>query len=140
MAIMPVWIPEIWGGVSKWPIRWENMPQKLPLQLVAICVLVKMSNNKVELNVKNVSYTTTHAMYNIPMLFKKEYSEATKGNVTIYLSEKHFDFKKPIQIVVNGKEVFNGKVKPNLNAMIESCAEFFDPERIFPASVNVDIR
>lgn len=104
------------------------------------CYEVKMSNNKVELNVKNVSYTTTHAMYNIPMLFKKEYSEATKGNVTIYLSEKHFDFKKPIQIVVNGKEVFNGKVKPNLNAMIESCAEFFDPERIFPASVNVDIR
>jgi predicted esterase len=104
------------------------------------CYEVKMSNNKVELKVKNVSYTTTHAMYNIPMLFKKEYSEATKGNVTIYLSEKHFDFKKPIQIVVNGKEVFNGKVKPNLNAMIESCAEFFDPERIFPASVNVDIR
>ena len=104
------------------------------------CYEVKMSNNKVELNVRNVSYTTTHAMYNIPMLFKKEYSEATKGNVTIYLSEKHFDFKKPIQIVVNGKEVFNGKVKPNLNAMIESCAEFFDPERIFPASVNVDIR
>jgi hypothetical protein len=24
--------------------------------------------------------------------------------------------------------------------MVESCAEFFDPERVFPASIDVDIK
>ena len=73
------------------------------------------------------------------MLFKKDYSEVTKGNVTIFLSEKHFDFTKPITVVVNGKEVFNDKVKPTLKAMVESCAEFYDPERVFPASIDIEI-
>lgn len=103
------------------------------------CYEVSISDNTVTLNVKNVTYTTTHAMYNIPMLFSKEYSEATKGNVTIFLSEKHFDFTEPITVIVNGKEVFKGKIKPNLKSMVESCAEFYDPERVFPASIDVEI-
>lgn len=103
------------------------------------CYEVSISDNTVTLNVKNVTYTTTHAMYNIPMLFSKEYSEATKGNVTIFLSEKHFDFTESITVIVNGKEVFKGKIKPNLKSMVESCAEFYDPERVFPASIDVEI-
>ncbi len=103
------------------------------------CYEVSISDNTVTLNVKNVTYTTTHAMYNIPMLFSKEYSEATKGNVTIFLSEKHFDFTEPITVIVNGKEVFKGKIKPDLKSMVESCAEFYDPERVFPASIDVEI-
>lgn len=46
---------------------------------------------------------------------------------------------KPVKVIVNGKEKFNGKVKPSLKAFVESCAEFFDPERVFPASVTVEI-
>ena len=103
------------------------------------CYEMSISGNTVSLNVKNVSYTTTHAIQGIPMLFKKDYSEVTKGNVTIFLSEKHFDFTKPITVVVNGKEVFNDKVKPTLKAMVESCAEFYDPERVFPASIDIEI-
>ena len=103
------------------------------------CYEMSISGNTVNLNVNNVTYTTTHSMQGIPMLFSKEYSKATKGNVTIYLSEKHFDFTKPITVIVNGKEVFKNKVKPTLKAMVESCAEFYDPERVFPASVDIDI-
>ena len=44
-----------------------------------------------------------------------------------------------VKVVVNGKEVFNAIVKPDLKAMLESCAEFYDPERLFPASVDVVI-
>jgi hypothetical protein len=79
-------------------------------------------------------------MYNIPMLFAKEYTPATKGRVTIYLSEKLFDLSMPVKVVVNGKEVFNDKVKPTIKTMVESCAEFYDPERVFPAAITVDIR
>ncbi|MBR3877917.1 MAG: hypothetical protein IKJ23_07020 [Bacteroidaceae bacterium] len=104
------------------------------------CYEVQFDGNTINVTVKNVTYTTTKAIYNIPMLFSRSYTDAAKGNITIFLSEKLIDFTKPVRIVVNGKEAFNGKVKPTLKAMVESCAEFFDPERVFPASVDVDIR
>ena len=104
------------------------------------CYEMKIAGNTVELKVENVTYTTTQSIYNIPMFFEREYAPATKGNVTIFLSEELFDFSKPVKVIVNGKEVFNGKVKPTLNAMVESCAEYFDPERVYPAMVDVDIR
>jgi hypothetical protein len=74
------------------------------------------------------------------MYFSKSYTPATKGNVTIYLNEKLFDLAKPVKVIVNGNEVFNGVVTPTLKAMAESCAEFFDPERLFPAEITVDIK
>ena len=104
------------------------------------CYEIKMADNTVNLKVENVTYTTTKSIYNIPMFFAREYAPATKGNVTIFLSEELFDFSKPVKVIVNGKEVFNGTVKPDVSAMVESCAEFFDPERVFPAKVDVEIR
>ena len=104
------------------------------------CYEMSISDNTINLNVQNVTYTTTHLVYNIPMLFSKSYSPATKGNVTIYLSEKLFDLSQPVKVIVNGKEVFNGKVTPTLKAMAESCVQYFDPERLFPAEISVDIR
>ena len=74
------------------------------------------------------------------MFFSKSYAPATKGNVTIYLSEKLFDFSKPVKVIINGKVAFNGRVTPTIKAMTESCAEFFDPERVFPAKIDIDIR
>ena len=104
------------------------------------CYEVRIADNTVEVTVKNVTYTTTQAIYNIPMLFSKEYSPATKGNITIFLNEELFDFTKPIKVIVNGKEAFNGNVTPEVQAMVESCVEYFDPERVFPAMINVDIK
>lgn len=104
------------------------------------CYEVKISGNTIELKVENVTYTTTHAIYNIPMLFERSYTPATKGSVTLFLNEQLFDLSKPVKVVVNGKEAFNGKVKPTVEAMVESCAEYFDPERVFPAKVQVEIR
>jgi hypothetical protein len=86
-----------------------------------------------------VEYTTIEEIYGIPMMFSKKYTPATKGSVTLFLNEKLFDLSKPVKIVVNGKEAYNGIVKPTLKAMVESCAEYFDPERVFPASVDVVI-
>ena len=104
------------------------------------CYEVRMSGNTVDVTVRNVAYTTTQSMYNIPMIFSKEYSPATKGNITIFLNEELFDLSKPVKVLVNGKEAFFGNVTPDVKAMVESCAEYFDPERVFPAMINVDVR
>lgn len=104
------------------------------------CYEMSISGNSIDLTVQNVTYTTTQLIYNIPMFFSKSYTPATKGNVTIYLSERLFDFSQPITVTVNGKVVFSDKVTPTLKAMAESCAQFYDPERVFPAEITVDIR
>ena len=103
------------------------------------CYEVQIADNVITMSVNNVEYTTVEEIYGIPMTFTKKYTPATKGNVTLFLNEKLFDLSKPVKVVVNGKEAFNGIVKPTLKAMVESCAEYFDPERLFPASVDVVI-
>ena len=60
--------------------------------------------------------------------------------MTLFLNEQLFDLSQPVRVIVNGKEAFNGKVKPTVEAMVESCAEYYDPERVFPAMIDVDIR
>ena len=103
------------------------------------CYEVQIADNVITMSVNNVEYTTVEEIYGIPMTFTKKYTPATKGNVTLFLNEKLFDLSKPVKVVVNGKVAFNGIVKPTLKAMLESCAEYFDPERVFPASVDVVI-
>lgn len=104
------------------------------------CYEVSRKGNTINITVRNVTYTTIKSLQNIPMVFEKSYTPATKGNITIYLNEELTDLSKPVTIIVNGRTAFSGKVKPCTKAMIESCALFFDPERVFPAAVNVDIR
>lgn len=104
------------------------------------CYEVSIKENTIELKVENVTYTTTESIYNIPMYFSRSYTKATKGNVTLYLNEELFDLSKPVKVVVNGKVAFDGKVEPTVEAMVESCAEYFDPERVFPAKIDVEIR
>lgn len=104
------------------------------------CYEMRIQGNTILLNVKNVTYRTTGTMQGIPMLFEKSYTEATKGNITIFLTEELFDFEKPVIVVLNGKIAYNGKVTPTLKSMVESCALFYDPERVFPAAIDIDIK
>lgn len=103
------------------------------------CYIMNIDNNTIYIDVKNATYKTTYTAGGIEFLFEKEYTTATKGNITIYLNEELFDLEKPIKVVLNGKKIFKGKVKSNLATMVESCALFYDPERIFPAAVEIDI-
>ena len=103
------------------------------------CYEMYIKGNVITLNVKNVTYTTTVQMQGIPMLFDKKYKKAEKGNITIFLTEKLFDFEKPIIVVLNGKIVHNGVVTPTLKSMVESCALFYDPERVFSAAIDIEI-
>ncbi len=103
------------------------------------CYEMNIDNNTIKLNVKNVTYTCTYWLSGIEMLFSKKFTKATKGNVTIFLNEKLFDLNKPVKIILNDKEIFNQVVPATLRAMTESCALFYDPERVFPAAIDIDI-
>jgi len=46
---------------------------------------------------------------------------------------------REVTVSVNGREVFRGMVRPSVKDMVNSCALFFDPARIYPASVEVDL-
>ena len=49
------------------------------------------------------------------------------------------DFGKKVTLVVNGRRVFKGRLKPDLRHLIGSCACFFDPERLFAAGIDVNL-
>lgn len=103
------------------------------------CYEHKREGNTIELNVNIVNYITTYSTGGIDMFFRKKYSKASRGNVTIYLSEKEFDLSSPVKVILNGTEIFNGMVGASLQSMVESCALFYDPERLFPAAIEVDV-
>lgn len=104
------------------------------------CYEMRITGNTIFLTVRNATYRTTKEIQGIPMLFEKSYAKATKGNITIFLTEKLFDFSKPITIIANGRLAYKGTVTPTLKSMVESCALFYDPERVFPAAVDIEIR
>ncbi|MDE5971740.1 MAG: hypothetical protein K2G94_03230 [Muribaculaceae bacterium] len=98
-----------------------------------------IAGNTIRLNVQLVTYTTTQTdpHWGIQLKFNKSYTRATEGRVKIYLDEQMVDLTKPVTLIINGHEVFYGRVDLNVENMVNSCAEFFDPERIFPAALDV---
>lgn len=103
------------------------------------CYEMKIEGNTVYLNINSVAYTTTMTQSGIEMLFSKKFYKTTLGNVTLFLNDKLVDLNKPVKIIVNNEELFNGMVSPSIKAMVESCALFFDPERVFPVAIDIDL-
>jgi len=60
--------------------------------------------------------------------------------VTIYLNDSLVDLSKPVIVIVNGKKVFKGKLKMRMENIVNSCARYYDPSRLYPAAVTIDIR
>lgn len=103
------------------------------------CYELIREGNTMNLNVKLVKYTTTYTQGGIEMYFSKTYSKPSRGKVRVYLNEGEYDLSQPVKVVLNGIEIFNGVVTPTLETMVESCALFYDPERLFPAAIDIDI-
>ena len=101
---------------------------------------MNINGNHVNLKISNVAYTTTQKdpQWGIEMKFKRTYTDATGGKVRLYLCEQLVDLSKPVEININGKKVFSGKVKASLQSMVNSCTEYFDPCRVYPAYVEVE--
>ncbi len=101
---------------------------------------MNIHHNVVKINIKEVEYTAVEKdkQWGIEMRFNRSYTDAKGGKLRIYLNNELVDMKKPVTIIVNGKELYRKKVKANLRDMIDSCTEYFDPYRVYPASIEVN--
>lgn len=102
---------------------------------------MNINDNKIDLKAEIVTYKCieTDPYWGIQLKFEKSYQPATKGKIIIYLNEQLVDLKREVVLTVNGKELFKGIVKPELRHLINSCATFFDPQRLYPAAIEVEI-
>ncbi len=102
---------------------------------------MNINDNNIDLKVETVTYNCieTDPHWGIQLKFEKNYQPATKGKVIIYLNDKLVDLSKEVTLNVNGKEVYKGIVKPEMRHLINSCATFFDSERLYPAAIEVEL-
>lgn len=101
---------------------------------------MNIHNNVVKINIKEVEYTAVERdkHWGIEMRFNRNYTNAKGGRLRIYLNSELIDMNKPVTVIVNGKELYRKNVKANLQDMINSCTEYFDPYRVFPASIEIN--
>lgn len=102
---------------------------------------VHIEDNMVTVAVENVQYTTTETdpVYGIELKFARTYAHAASGKFTLFLNEHLVDLSRPVTVMVNGKRVYQSKLRLNLSNMVRSAAAFYDPQRIYPAAVEVDL-
>ena len=97
--------------------------------------------NIITLNVSDIQYEVVEKDPNWGILLKcaKTLTPASKGKIIVYLNEDLVDLNKEVTLLVNGKEIFKDVLKLDTKHMINSCAQFFDPARLFPAAIEVDL-
>ena len=75
--------------------------------------------------------------FHLVLLYDKVYEPAKGGKLRVYLSPELLDLSKPVRVLVNGQQVYSGMVKADWSHLVESCSRFFDPERLFPAAIDI---
>ncbi len=103
---------------------------------------MSIERNTVTLTVDRVEYVTTETdpRWGIEMAFYRKYTPAKEGMVTIYFNNHLVDLNKPVTVIINGVKAFKGKLPLTLDNLVESCALFYDPERLFPASITLPVK
>ena len=101
--------------------------------------VMDIDKNVVSIKVSNVDYTTIlkDKQWGIDLKFNRSYSVATGGRLRVYLNDQLVNLDEPVTIMVNGKQVFHGIAKADLQAMVNSCAEYFDPCRVYPVAIDL---
>jgi len=59
--------------------------------------------------------------------------------VTVYISPLMVDLSQPVRIVVNGKELFSGKVDYSKELMAERFQQFFDRQQVWVNKITVAV-
>lgn len=100
-----------------------------------------VKGNTIHLTVERVTYEATEREphWKIPIKHHKHYTLVTEGRFTLYLSDEMVDFSKKVTLIVNGRRVYKGKVKADMRHLVNSCATFFDPERVYAAGIEVEL-
>ena len=97
------------------------------------------ADNSIDLKVDAVKYNTTwkDPRWGIDMLFSKDLTPAQHGHLRIFLSDQLVDLNQKVTIRINGKEVFNGKIKGSKKAQKLASELWGDPMRNFKHAVEV---
>lgn len=100
-----------------------------------------IEENRIDLSIRKVDYEVTQKdpHWGIEMRFAKHYSPVSRGKWLVYLSPELVDMNRKVTVNVNGKQVYCGKVKPDLKHLVNSCAHFYDPRRLYPAAVEITL-
>ena len=100
-----------------------------------------IKDNTIDLTIERVTYEATQREphWSIPIKHRKHYTPATEGKFTLYLSDDMVDLKKKVTLSVNGKQVYHGKLKADIRHMVNSCATFFDPVRVYTTAIEVEL-
>ena len=103
---------------------------------------MKIEGNVVNINVNDVEYTTTQTdpVYGIEMKFDKKYYPAVGGSVTIYLSDELLDLDSKVTVNLNGRRVWRGRPERRLEDVVNSCALFGDPRRLYTSSITISVK
>ena len=98
------------------------------------------ADNSIDLKVDAVKYNTTwkDPRWGIDMLFSKDLTPALHGHLRVFLSNQIVDLNQKVTIRINGKQVFNGKVKASKKALKLSQKLWGDPMRDFQHAVEVE--
>ncbi len=57
--------------------------------------------------------------------------------LTLYLNDRLVDFKKPVKVVCNGKEVFAGEVQQHFAVLLETLEDRCDAEMCYTVKISV---
>ena len=98
------------------------------------------ADNSIDLKVDAIKYNTTwkDPRWGIDMLFSKDLTPALHGHLRVFLSDQIVDLNQKVTIRINGKQVFNGKVKASKKALKLSQKLWGDPMRDFQHAVEVE--
>ena len=98
------------------------------------------ADNSIDIKADAVKYNPTwkDPRWGINMLFSKEFTPAQHGHLRIFLSDQLVDLKKKVTIRINGKEVFNGKVKGSKKNQKLAHELWGDPMRNFKHAIEVN--
>ena len=100
-----------------------------------------ITGNTIDLTIERVTYEVMERepKWNIPIRHNKHYTPVKGGCFTLYLSDDMVDFTQKVTLYVNGKRVYYGKPKADARHLINSCATFFDPERVYATGIEVTL-
>ena len=61
------------------------------------------------------------------------------GAFTLLLSPDKFNFKQPVKVVANGKEVFNGRVTPDVKTLFKWASYDNDRTMLYAAELKIKL-
>ncbi len=105
------------------------------------CYEMTITGNTVDIKVNKVSYTATawEDKHGMPIAYDKTYTSVSGGKLGIFLGSELVDLTKEVTVNINGKQAWKGIPELKIENLVNSCALYYDPYRLYPAYVEVDL-